>query len=112
MVALIIPIVIAVLCLIMSIFLFRGKGSFLIAGYNTASPEEKSKFDEKKLCKVVGIILLVVSLLLFAMAFFTYQLELDAITENEFLIFGGVFFVTIIATVVFAIVYSNTKCKR
>lgn len=32
-------------------FVFRaGKGSFLIAGYNTASKAEKEKTDEKKLC--------------------------------------------------------------
>lgn len=36
-------------------FLFRsGKGAFLIAGYNTMSPAEKAKYDEKKLCKVMG----------------------------------------------------------
>ena len=31
-----------------------GRGSFLIAGYNTASKAEKEKIDEKKLCRYVG----------------------------------------------------------
>jgi len=31
-----------------------GKGSFLLAGYNTASKKEKSKYNEKRLCRVVG----------------------------------------------------------
>jgi hypothetical protein len=38
----------------MSIALLMGKGSFLIAGYNTAGKEKKQRYDEKKLCRVVG----------------------------------------------------------
>ncbi len=37
--------------LALSIVFSRGKGSFLIAGYNTMSKEEKAKYDEKKLLK-------------------------------------------------------------
>ncbi len=40
---------------LMSIVLFTGRGANLIAGYNTASKEEKSKYDEKKLCRVTGV---------------------------------------------------------
>ena len=32
----------------------RGKGAFLIAGYNTASQKEKAKYDEKALCRFMG----------------------------------------------------------
>lgn len=39
---------------ILGIVFLRGKGSFLIAGYNTASKAEKEKIDEKKLCRCVG----------------------------------------------------------
>ena len=46
-------VVVAVLAVI-SVVLLSGKGSFLIAGYNTASKENKQKFDAKKLCRVVG----------------------------------------------------------
>lgn len=41
------------LFVILGIVLFCGKGSFLIAGYNTASPEERAKYDEKALCRAV-----------------------------------------------------------
>ena len=44
----------AALLILPSILLLRGKGSFLIAGYNTASPAQKSMYDEKKLCRVTG----------------------------------------------------------
>lgn len=39
---------------ILSLIFFLGKGSWLIAGYNTASQKEKSKYDEKKLCNVMA----------------------------------------------------------
>lgn len=38
----------------LGILFFKGKGSFLIAGYNTASKAEKENIDEKKLCKYMG----------------------------------------------------------
>ena len=31
-----------------------GKGAFLIAGYNTASQEEKARYDKKALCRFMG----------------------------------------------------------
>ena len=37
-----------------SILLLLGKGSFLIAGFNTASNEQKSKYNVKRLCRIVG----------------------------------------------------------
>lgn len=40
---------VAALFAVLSILLLSGKGSWLIAGYNTASPEEKAKYDSKKL---------------------------------------------------------------
>ena len=35
------------LLLVISIVLLCGRGSWLIAGYNTASEEERKKYDEK-----------------------------------------------------------------
>lgn len=40
------------------IVLCRGKGADLIAGYNTASPEERSRWDEEALCRATGVLLL------------------------------------------------------
>ena len=45
--------VISIIFLIISILLLMGKGSFLIAGYNTASEKEKSNYNEKKLVRIV-----------------------------------------------------------
>ena len=40
---------------VLSIILLSGHGSWFISGYNTASREEKEKYDEKKLCRTMGI---------------------------------------------------------
>jgi hypothetical protein len=40
--------------LVCGIFLSKGKGAFLIAGYNTLSASEKAKYDEKALCQFMG----------------------------------------------------------
>ncbi|MDD6348007.1 MAG: DUF3784 domain-containing protein [Lachnospiraceae bacterium] len=54
----------AAVLLLLSLVLIFGKGSWLIAGYNTSTKEEKARYDEKKLCRVVGIGLLVITILI------------------------------------------------
>lgn len=46
------------LFLLLAVVFLRGKGSWLIAGYSTASPEEKARIDEKKLCRYMGRLML------------------------------------------------------
>ena len=47
----IVLLLIIVLFVVLGIVFINGKGSFLIAGYNTMPPEEKEKYDEVALCK-------------------------------------------------------------
>ena len=46
-----------VLFLVLGLTFSRGKGAFLIAGYNTASKAEKARYDEKALCRFMGKIM-------------------------------------------------------
>lgn len=48
---LIVHLVVAGIFLVLGTVFAFGKGAFLIAGYNTASAEEKAQYDEKKLCR-------------------------------------------------------------
>lgn len=65
---------------ILSIVLLLGHASWFISGYNMASKEEKEKYNEKKLCRTVGIGMSVITLLILTMellknilpAFFVY----------------------------------------
>lgn len=68
----IVCIVLEILFLVLSIFFFMGKGSFLIAGYNTLSEEDKKKYDKQKLCKITGLICLGVAVLLGILSIFIY----------------------------------------
>ena len=85
--------------LIFSIFLSKGKGAFLIAGYNTMSNSEKDKYDEISLCKFMAKIMygICFSILLWGLS--------DMLEIQILFIFGLILFLSII---VFAIVYSNT----
>lgn len=47
-------ILVSCLCLVLGGLILSGKGDFLIAGYNTASAEEKQKTDVKRLRALVG----------------------------------------------------------
>lgn len=57
----IVLIVVAAILLIMGIIILVGKGDNLIAGYNTASKEEKSQYNIKRLRGLIGGILVVLA---------------------------------------------------
>ena len=62
--------VVFIIFVVISIVLLSGHGSWFIAGYNTASKEEKKKYDEKKLCRTMGIGMAVISILILIMELF------------------------------------------
>ena len=55
---------IMLLCIAISVVLLKGKGAWLIAGYNTLSQKEKAQYDSVALCKLIGKYLLSVSMLM------------------------------------------------
>lgn len=91
-----------ILILIFTIILLSGRGAWLIAGYNTASKEEKAKYDEKKLCRVTGIGMAVIAILILVMGLFE-----DMLPASFAFISLGIIIVDCIVT----IIVSNTVCK-
>lgn len=55
-------IVIVLLFTLFACYLMSGRGSFLIAGFNTMSAEQKARYDEKKLCRLTGVLMLAAAL--------------------------------------------------
>lgn len=53
----IVKLMLAVFCLL-TVYFVRGKGGWLISGYNALSKEEKAEYDEALLCRWVGYALL------------------------------------------------------
>ena len=66
----------AILLIIISLFLYKGKGINSIAGYNTLSLEEKNKINATKLAKILAITLDITSIILILGA-------LDQISTND-----------------------------
>ncbi len=56
--------------LVISIMLLSGHGSWFISGYNTATKEEKVKYDKKKLCRTTGLGMAVIAVLILVMGLF------------------------------------------
>jgi len=75
--------VIFILLFVLSAVLLTGRGSFLIAGYNTSSPEEKEKYNAQKLCRTMGVSML---LILFATAGLFF-IPLDSVYRTPYFIF-------------------------
>jgi hypothetical protein len=44
---------------ILAVFLLRGKGAFLLAGYNTMSEEKRAKYNMPEICRFFGRVLIV-----------------------------------------------------
>lgn len=88
--------------IILGILFFCGKGSFLIAGYNTASKAERAKYDEKALCRAMGW-------MMFALAVCWLIIALNFLLDDMAFLWIGVllfFIVTIVGAV-----YMNTSNK-
>ncbi len=84
----------------LSIPLLMGKGTGLIAGYNTMSPEEKKRYDGPALARFTGKILLVIGLatLPYGVGIFCFGLEW----------LTWVYLTVVIGLSVFAAIYCNT----
>jgi len=91
------------LFLVLGVVFSRGKGTSLIAGYNTASPEEKAKYDEKKLCKAM-------SRLMFVLALCWLVVALSTLCQTMLLLWLGLGL--FVAASIGGCVYIDRKCRR
>ena len=51
--------ILAAIFVFLAVLLLLGKGDMLIAGYNTASPEEREQYDIRRLSLLVALVLIV-----------------------------------------------------
>ncbi|MFR8889989.1 DUF3784 domain-containing protein [Anaerobutyricum hallii] len=95
--------IVFVIFAVLSIVLISGHGSWVISGYNTASKEEKEKYDEKKLCRTMGIGMSIIAILALIMGL------LENILPAFFVYIAlGI----IVVDVVVIIILENTLCKK
>ena len=91
--------IIALSLLILGICIARGRGLWLIAGYNTASPAEKAKIDQKALCRHVS------RLLWFSAGCFALLMVSDALDSAAVMVLA---LVLLFAGIPAGIIYMNT----
>ena len=84
--------------LILSIYLLTGRGSFLLAGYNTKPKSEKEKYNAPAMCRFMGKILLPISVLVALVG-------IEALHVLWFWIVAGAITAGLL---IFAIIYANT----
>jgi len=94
----IITYIVAGLMFVLSLILLSGRGSLLIAGYNTMSKEQQNKYDSKKLTRATGTMSIITSFALLALAFSL----LNAI----------VFLIIVFISVTITIIYTNKYCLK
>ena len=85
----------------LALFILSGRGDGLIAGYNTASKEERQKYNIKRLRMVVAV------MILFVTAFVWYVSWLD----DSVAILLGALPVLLIGCAA-GIIIANTWCKK
>ena len=103
---------IILLFIIMGVFLLQGKGSWPIAGYNTASKEEKARYDQRKLCRAMGLFCLYEVVLLTVLTLFCLRVELGRMREQALLPIAFGFVGLTILGVIIMIYYTNFRCKK
>ena len=92
--------IIAILLLMLGIVILIGKGDNLIAGYNTASKEEKSQYNIKRLRGLIGGLLVLMAPM---MVFVLRKQTMEAVWA-----FVGLTFVLSIVVIILA----NTWAKK
>lgn len=83
--------VLAAAFIVMAVLLLLGKGDMLIAGYNTASPEERSQYNMRRLRLLIAALLIVVSVGMVAMSIWPEKLVVAFTFLTVFLCFLVVF---------------------
>ena len=85
--------------LIFAIVLSQGKGTFLIAGFNTMSQEDKKQYDDIALAKFIGK-------MMYGYCFCVVLWILDEVFHTQWLFSIG--FILFIALTIFLMLYVNT----
>ena len=92
--------IVSTLFIVLGIVFASGKGANLIAGYNTASPEEKANTDEKKLLKAMSVLMFVLA------GCFIISASSEIFNLKILIWTGQVLFV---AALIIGLIYMNSK---
>ena len=94
-------VVMSIIFIVLAIIFLMGKGDKLIAGYNTASEEEKSKVNIKRLRLLMAVICVITA----------GYVSIQPIIVNDHAVQIGAFFAFFLVMIVFVIL-ANTWAKK
>jgi preprotein translocase subunit SecG len=66
--------IVVVILAVLSIIFFSGKGSILIAGFNTSNEEERKRYNLKRLCRIMGGGFSIITIILGISVFYNFEL--------------------------------------
>lgn len=97
-----IPIAMMAGFIFLGIILSMGKCSFLIAGYNRRSKEQRKQYDERALCRFMGKIM-------YCLAFGMLLWLVSIILQNSVILSVSLFF--LVGSIAFAVIYAGTGSR-
>lgn len=111
MLAEIILLIAALLFFILGMFLFYGKGSWLIAGYNTMSEKTRNSYDKIKVCRAIAVLCMVCCIILCAIAWMGFLVDTGKMAEKQMLI-PALGIIAVLAITVTAVLRYILKFKK
>lgn len=100
-IGLIIGWIIAVIFVIMTIIMLSGKGSRFVAGFNTMSETEKKPYDETKISKNTGKVMILIDIILIGeMIILQFTRSLQALKYSSIIFCACVIVIPIAASIV------------
>lgn len=93
---------IVIFILVITIILLIGKGSMIVSGFNTKSPEERAEYDKRKVSRQAGVYMVFVDFGLIALATYVQCRIIPAIQHQTIATFGTE--ITIVALAISAYV--------
>ena len=94
---------------VLGLAFLAGRAASLIAGYNMMRPEERARYDERKLCRTMGVMTLACALAVALMAIGAYieHVHGDANTSDTLWLLSGAL---IIASIAWGVWRINKRC--
>lgn len=80
---------IVAIAVIATVILLTGKGSMLVSGFNTKSPEEREKYDKKRVSRQAGLFMVLVDIGLLSLLSYIQFRAIPAIQNNTISDYGA-----------------------
>lgn len=103
---------IVIIALVTTIILLTGKGSMLVTGFNTKSPEERAKYDKKKVSRQAGVFMVLIDIGLFALTSYVQFRIISAIQNNTISTYGTEITIVVLGISAYVIIIGVIAATR